>query len=114
MSMEQVLTKTREDIYEMLDTVGAVKGENYRLALAHHMNLLSLMTAVKWLMDSSDNDMLNTATNKLLVESCAQSMHLITKLAQMSEQDIEELMGWGDRLHQVIQTNYKTYGGQAS
>lgn len=111
MNIDQAMNKCATDLDEMMSSIESIKGETFVKILALHINYSTLVTLTTMLDDDHNDADLLKALRKTALLVVTTSMEMMCELAKISEPDLKELLGWGERLQKMIESNIQLSKG---
>jgi predicted kinase len=98
MSVKKIVEQLQERVDESMDTVEAVKGEDFRNLLAFVMGCSQAMRLMAQVMKNHEDDHLIEACGKQIAHVLAKGSSMIADAYKFDEEQVQELMKWVDTL----------------
>lgn len=111
MDIDDVINKCANDLDEIMSSITAIKGEQFVRTLSLHINYCTLCQLSLVVDEHSDVEDLRHMINKTAVLCATESLAYICELNKMTEEDISEIVKWGERLQQMVTDNFKQMKG---
>jgi hypothetical protein len=111
MKTEDFLTKCKTDLEEVMSSIAAIKGKSFVEILTIHINMCTLVTLIGLLEEEEINEKLHQMLTKSSLVCASSSLQKLSELANLSEEDVKEIIAWGDRLHLMMDQNVQNAKG---
>lgn len=98
MSVKEIVKQLQERVDESMDTVEAVKGEDFRNLLAFVMGCSQVMRLMSQISQRNEDDDLVHAAAQQIAHVLAKGSSMIADAYKFNDEQIEELMKWVETL----------------
>jgi predicted kinase len=98
MSVKKIVEQLQQRVDESMDTVEAVKGENFRNLLAFVMGCSQLMRLMSQVNNKYEDDDMIGATAQQMAHVLAKGSSMIADAYKFDDKQVEELMKWVETL----------------
>jgi hypothetical protein len=105
MNLEDAIKKCNQDLDDIMSSISSIKGKQFAEVLALHINYCTLVSLTGLLREQDIDPRLCEMINKTSVICASASLGLICGALSMTEKDTQEIIAWGERLHQMVQSN---------
>jgi hypothetical protein len=105
MNIEQVVKKCNADLNEIMQNITDIKGEHFTEALSLHISFGSLVTMISLVRRNPAEPALGKAAESLAIDVAAKAMSTVSRLMDMPEKDLDELLAWSTRIRDIVESN---------
>jgi hypothetical protein len=105
MNLQQALEKCEGDLDDMMSSISGVKGELFARILSLHINFTTLVSLTAMLEEGGSDPRHLEALRKTAVLCASTTLGIVSELAKMSDDDVQEVIKWGETLHKMINHN---------
>jgi hypothetical protein len=99
------MQKCASDVDDVMSSITGVKGEQFARILALHINFTTLVSLSGLLNDDLGDARLNKMIQHVSVLVSASTLSMLSELANLGRSDVDEIIQWGERLHNMINSN---------